>query len=203
MARYICQLRRGTTDEWNQYESSKFIQTNVYKEDTEYYLDSKGTIPDQQPTSQLEVENGNYFIKNPDYLAPLEGELVLEYTASGIPRLKIGNGVDDYSKLPYMSVDSFVAPKPTYLSLYKDNWEETFGGDHFQDVTDQLSGKVTENSMINLQPTLNQLRYLRKEKVVLSTTNSNGKIKVYAIGEKPKHDYEDIQITITEVVIDE
>ena len=56
---------------------------------------------------------------------PLAGELVLEYD-NGIPRLKIGDGINEFSALPYMSVDSFILPKPTTITLYggADYWKE-------------------------------------------------------------------------------
>ena len=56
-----------------------------------------------------------YKIK-PNYLIPQPGELVLEYD-NGIPRLKIGDGVREFSELPYMSVDSFILPKPLYVNI--------------------------------------------------------------------------------------
>ena len=64
------------------------------------------------------------------YLRPQAGELVVEYD-NGIPRLKIGNGIDDFSALPYMSVDSFILPTPTTIDLLggSDHWEEEHDDD--------------------------------------------------------------------------
>ena len=75
MAKYIVQLRRGTKEQWKEYEKNK-------------------------PTESM----------------PLAGELVVEYD-NGIPRLKIGDGTTAYSKLPYMSVDSFLLPTHAMVTL--------------------------------------------------------------------------------------
>lgn len=55
------------------------------------------------------------------HIKPLEGELVLEYD-NGIPRLKIGDGIREFSALPYMSVDSFILPTKATITITPDNW---------------------------------------------------------------------------------
>ena len=133
------------------------------------------------------------------HIKPLEGELVLEYD-NGIPRLKIGNGVDEFSALPYMSVDSFIMPKPVAITLYGgDAWEEVSEDRYTQDITTQLNGKITKNSKIDLQPTPEQLCSFHEKDVAFTTVNSDGVVKVHAIGIKPEQDYENIQVTIMEV----
>ena len=62
--------------------------------------------------------------QQPGHIKPLEGELVLEYD-NGVPRLKIGNGQDEFSVLPYMSVDSFILPTSASITIYPDKWEQT------------------------------------------------------------------------------
>ena len=57
----------------------------------------------------------------PDHIKPLVGELVLEYD-NGIPRLKIGDGDHEFSALPYMSVDSFILPKQSTITIYANKW---------------------------------------------------------------------------------
>lgn len=213
MAKFICQLRRGTLEQWLEYEASKYIQTNKYYTNTTYYLlngNNEIVEANPQPT-KTEAENGQYYIKNPQYLAPLEGELVLEYddTYDGagniikrVPRLKIGTGIDDYSALPYMSIDSFIAPTPASITLYGGNaWRavEGFERRYVQDITGQLAGLVTPNSKIDLQPTPEQLYSFQEKDVTFTTVNEGGAVRVCAIGERPLNDYE-IQITITEVI---
>ena len=162
--RYIVQLRRGTKEQWQDYEKNK-------------------------PAESM----------------PLAGELVVEYD-NGIPRLKIGDGVTAYSQLPYMSVDSFVVPKPATITLLGgDAWEpvEGFEGRYIQNITDQLAGKITANSKIDLQPTPEQLLAFQEKDVTFTTVNENGTVRVCAIGVRPEQNYENIQITITEVAINE
>ena len=135
-----------------------------------------------------------------NHILPLEGELVLEYD-NGVPRLKIGDGVREFSALPYMSIDSFIAPTPAKIALYGDKWELVEGYDcrYTQDITDQLVGKITKNSKIDLQPTPEQLYIFQEKNVAFTTVNDDGNIRVCAIGVKPQNDYEYIQVTITEV----
>ena len=138
-------------------------------------------------------------------IVPLMGELVLEYD-NNIPRLKIGNGIDVYGNLPYMSIDSFIAPTPAKITLYGgDAWQAVEGYDrrYTQDITEQLVGKVTPNSKIDMQPTPEQLYSFQLKDVTFTTVNEGGNVRVCAIGERPMNDYEDIQVTITEVAINE
>lgn len=140
-----------------------------------------------------------------NHILPLEGELVLEYD-NGIPRLKIGDGVSEFSQLPYMSIDSFIAPTPTTITLYGgDAWQsvEGFERRYTQDITAQLAGKVTVNSKVDMQPTPEQLYNFQTKDVTFTTVNEDGNIRVCAIGEKPANDYEGIQVTITEVAFNE
>lgn len=162
MAKFIVQLRRGTKEQWEEYEKN-----------------------------------------NPKESKPLEGEIVVEYDGN-IPRLKIGDGIRPYSQLPYMSVDSFIAPTPTTITLYGgDAWQsvEGFERRYTQDITSQLTGKITEYSKVDLQPTPEQLYSFQIKDVTFTTVNEDGNVRVCAIGEKPLNDYEDIQVTITEVAI--
>lgn len=137
-----------------------------------------------------------------DHIKPLEGELVLEYD-NGIPRLKIGDGAREFSELPYMSIDSFIAPTPATITLYGgEAWQPVDGFErrYTQDITDQLIGKVTENSKVDMQPTPEQLYMFQTKDVTFTTVNEDGQVRVCAIGQRPMNDYEGIQVTITEVI---
>ena len=57
---------------------------------------------------------------------------------------------------------------------------------------------VTENSQVDLTPSLAQQVVFTEKKLVFLTENYGGVVTVYAIGQKPENDYE-IQVTITEV----
>ena len=199
MARYICQLRRGTKDEWKTYEDSKYVQAQTYSSSLTYYSDKNGTVANPQPTTQSNITNGVYYIQNPQYIAPLEGELVLEYDENKVPRLKIGNGVDDYSALPYLSTDSFVLPTYAYVELPSDKWVLVSENRWGQEATVH-NAVITECSKVDLQPDVEQLSIFYKKDIAFVTENEGGKVTVFCIGQKPIDNYT-IQATVTEVAI--
>ena len=57
---------------------------------------------------------------------------------------------------------------------------------------------VTENSQVDLTPSIEQLVIFYEKDLGFVTENEDGVVTVYAIGQKPEHDYT-IQVTITEV----
>lgn len=133
-----------------------------------------------------------------DHVKPLEGELVLEYDY-GIPRLKIGDGVSEFSQLPYMSVDSFILPTPTSVTLYADKWVQDTDKRWYQVVTVN-NATITPASKVDLQPNSEQLCIFHEKDLAFVVENEDGVVSVYCIGQKPANDYT-IQATITEVVI--
>ena len=57
---------------------------------------------------------------------------------------------------------------------------------------------VTENSQVDLTPSVEQLVIFHDKDLGFVTENDDGIVTVYAIGQKPLDDYS-IQVTITEV----
>ena len=57
---------------------------------------------------------------------------------------------------------------------------------------------VTENSQVDLTPSVEQLAVFYEKDVAFVTENEDGVVTVFAIGQKPQNDYT-IQVTITEV----
>lgn len=57
---------------------------------------------------------------------------------------------------------------------------------------------VTENSQVDLTPSVEQLEIFYEKDLTFVTKNDGGVVTVYAIGQKPQNDYI-IQVTITEV----
>lgn len=162
---------------------------------------------DADPDTGLPRNDWETYDAKPDEerVDPLAGELVVEYD-NGIPRLKIGDGKTKFSELPYMSVDSFILPTPTTINLFGGvYWKEVpdFKNRYTQDITNQLVGKITANSKVDLQPTPEQLYAFQAHDLTLTTVNENGQVRVCAIGPKPTATYRNIQVTITEVVGDE
>jgi len=133
----------------------------------------------------------------PDHMIPLAGELVLEYD-NGVPRLKIGDGIHEFSQLEYMSVDSFILPKPISVTIYADKWTQASDNRWYQVVT-VSNANITPNSKVDLQPSSEQLVIFHEKDLAFVTENENGEVSVFCIGQVPKNDYT-IQATITEVI---
>lgn len=57
---------------------------------------------------------------------------------------------------------------------------------------------VTENSQVDLTPSIEQLVIFYEKDIGFVTENEDGVVTVYAIGQKPENDYV-MQVTITEV----
>lgn len=134
----------------------------------------------------------------PDHIKPLEGELVLEFD-NGVPRLKIGDGIREFSELPYMSIDSFVLPTTTSITLYADKWQQASDKRYCQVVTVN-NATITPNSKIDLQPSSEQLTIFHEKDLTFVTENEDGIISVYCVGKVPANNYT-IQATVTEVSI--
>lgn len=84
--------------------------------------------------------------------------------------------------------------KISTVTLLASEWQgET--SPYYQNVT--ISG-TTENSKINLNPTIEQLNIFYNKDITFVVGNNNGVITVYCIGQKPMNDYT-IQASITEV----
>lgn len=133
------------------------------------------------------------------HVKPLEGELVLEYD-NGIPRLKIGDGEREFSQLPYMSIDSFVMPKPISVTIYANKWVQASDDRWYQEVT-VTNGTITPRSKVDLQPSSEQLVIFHEKDLAFVTENDEGVVSVYCVGQVPTNDYT-IQATVMEVSID-
>lgn len=136
---------------------------------------------------------------NPNHVKPLEGELVLEYD-NGVPRLKIGNGIDEFSALPYMSVDSFILPKPISVTIKADAWQQA-SDDRWYQVVEVNNATITPTSKVDLQPSSEQLCVFHDKDLAFVTENENGVVSVYCVGQVPENDYT-IQALVTEVILD-
>lgn len=188
MAKYIFQLRRGIK-----------------------YVDETGATllnPDGTPVR----DDWTTYTAQANHLDPLDGEMVLEYevvngTGKKTPRLKIGDGVSTFANLEYMSVDSFILPKPVSVTLYADKWEQMLGADgeavedtYYQVVTVD-NAVITPNSRVDLQANPDQLLDFYDMGIALTTENDGGVVRVYVVGDKPNKSY-NIQATVTEVLVD-
>lgn len=135
----------------------------------------------------------------PGHTKPLEGELVLEYD-HGIPRLKIGDGVSEFSQLPYMSVDSFILPKTASVYIDHNQWRQASDDRYYQVVTVQ-NAIVTSNSKIDLNPSSDQLDIFHEKDLAFVAENEDGVVRVFCVGQVPSNSYT-IAATVTEVICD-
>lgn len=133
-----------------------------------------------------------------NHMKPLEGELVLEYD-NGIPRLKIGDGVQEFSELPYMSIDSFVLPTPISVTIYANKWRQASDNRWYQVVTVD-NAIITSRSKVDLQPSSEQLAIFYEKDLTFVTENEDGVVSVYCVGQVPENDYT-IQATIMEIAV--
>lgn len=139
-----------------------------------------------------------YTAEQPEEAIPLPGELVLEYD-NGTPRLKIGDGVHTFSELAYMSVDSFILPKPASVTIVPDKWAQATDNRFYQIVTVN-NATITPNSKVDLQPSSEQLAIFHEKDLAFVTENDNGVISVFCVGQVPTNEYT-MQCTVTEVNI--
>jgi hypothetical protein len=82
------------------------------------------------------------------------------------------------------------------VTLYANKWVGS-ASPYSQVVT--ISG-TTENSQVDLTPSVQQLAVFYNKDLAFVTENEDGVVTVYAIGQKPENDYT-IQVTITEVAV--
>lgn len=159
------------------------------------------------PETGLPRDDWAEYEKKEGHRKPVPGELVLEYD-NGIPRLKIGDGIHEFSELPYMSVDSFILPTPASITLLPDEWhpvlddnEEPIPKRYYQPVTVN-NAVVTSNSKIDLQPSPEQLAIFHEKDLTFTAINAGGNVRVCVVGQKPTQEYV-MQVTVTEVVVNE
>lgn len=153
---------------------------------------------DSDPTTGEPRDDWATYESKEDHIKPLEGELVLEYD-NGVPRLKIGDGIREFSALPYMSVDSFILPKPISVTIYADKWIQATDDRWYQVVTVD-NAVITSNSKVDLQPSAEQIDVFHEKDLAFVTENEDGVVSVFCVGQVPTNDYT-IQATVTEVVI--
>lgn len=133
----------------------------------------------------------------PDHVKPLYGELVIEYD-NGTPRLKIGDGVHEFSDLPYISVDSFLLPKTASVYLDATKWVKNTDDRYCQVVTVQ-NAVITANSKVDLTPSAEQLDVFHEKDLAFVAENEDGVVSVFCVGQVPANSYK-LDATVTEVI---
>jgi hypothetical protein len=84
--------------------------------------------------------------------------------------------------------------KLTTITLYADKWKGATSP--YSQVVD-VEG-VSVKSMVNLQPSVEQLEIFHDKDLAFVTENEEGVVTVFAVGDKPANDYS-IQASILEV----
>lgn len=164
----------------------------------------RGWKYDADPTTGLPRDDWQAYEAKPDHKKPQAGELVVEYD-NGVPRLKIGDGVCEFSELPYMSVDSFILPTPASITLDPDAWQPVLDDQsnpitnrYYQPVTVN-NAVITANSKVDLQPSPEQLAIFHEKDITFTAINRGSNVRVCVVGQKPTQEYT-MQVTVTEVV---
>ena len=104
-----------------------------------------------------------------------------------------GGGITVQMAGPYGSSGTSV--KLTEVTLFASAWKG--GTSPYSQVV--AIDDVSVNSMVNLQPSVEQLEIFHDKDIAFTTENDGGIVTVYAIGDKPTNDYT-IQATIMEVI---
>ena len=82
-----------------------------------------------------------------------------------------------------------------YVKISADKW---VGEDSPYSQVVHING-ITENSQVDLTPSVEQLVIFHDKDLAFVTVNEDAVVTVYAIGQKPENDYT-VQVTITEVI---
>jgi hypothetical protein len=117
---------------------------------------------------------------------------IMERLDNGVSPEQIAKAVADYLK--ENPIDTGSTATIGFVELYADKWE---GSENLYSQIVNIDG-VTENSQVDLTPDVEQLVVFYEKDLTFVTENEGGVVTVYAIGQKPAHDYT-IQVTITEV----
>lgn len=152
-----------------EYESYKVVNSNVPA------ADGTCTVTSKSPTMTLYTDTPGVTIE-------------AEYNAD------TKTWVENYLRNNTLGGGS--TPWLTTISLPASAWVTTSTSLHSQVVT--IAG-ITSNSRVDLFPTVEQLAIFHEKDVAFQTANDNGKVTVYAIGDKPANDYT-MQAQITEVL---
>lgn len=94
-------------------------------------------------------------------------------------------------------IDSLVTTPPARLSTVTLSASKWAGSNSLYSQVVTIPG-ITENSKVDLLPSVEQLAIFFNKNVAFITENEDGVVTVYAIGDKPTNDYT-MQVQITEV----
>ena len=132
-----------------------------------------------------------------EFILPRSASEVAKAIEKALTSVQTINGiVPDENGNVVIHVIGGSAPSVGYAELLSDKWVGNTSP-YFQVV--QIEG-VTENSQVDLTPSVDQLAIFHDKDLAFVAENDGGVITVYAIGQKPENDYV-MQVTITEVTV--
>ena len=114
----------------------------------------------------------------------------------------VSNDANAWMNLEYVMdakkyIDSLVTAPPARLSTVTLSASKWAGSNSLYSQAVTIPG-ITENSKVDLLPSVEQLAIFFNKNVAFITENEDGVVTVYAIGDKPTNDYT-MQVQITEV----
>jgi hypothetical protein len=174
-------------DSWNDYTRLAVFETDYALIELELDDSNDCLIPWEVLSKPGQLRIGVYGMSGDKIRPTLWSKSLTVY--SGTIR---GNNPGEY--IPDSPVGFVSSAKIGYVTLLADSW---IGDDVlFSQVVD-IEG-VTQNSQVDLTPSVEQLVIFYEKDLTFTTENENGVVTVYVIGQKPTNDYT-IQVTITEV----
>lgn len=137
---------------------------------------------------------------------PLSDEEIAKYNAlkMNYPTTTITNDENAYMSVEYVvDTKSYIDAKfeqssssyISYIDLPSSKWQ---GKDNLYSQVVSIPD-VTENSRVDINPSVEQLAIFYQKDITFVTENDDGVVTVYCIGQKPTNDYT-MQVTITEVI---
>lgn len=142
-----------------------------------------------------------------DYIKKIktaDGDKQIDYTAlANLPKQYTDTGQNEDGWMTQKAITDLltavtnaIVAKVADVSLPAANWE---GSDNLYSQVVSISG-VTENSQVNLTPSVEQMAIFYEKDITFVTENDGGVVTVYVIGQKPENDYT-IQANIVEVSV--
>lgn len=178
----------------------------IYKQNTIVLVLNKTDFPDVESVETWLTDNDvkiQYILQE-----PIETELTAAEIAAFAalhtykPNTSIYNDAGAYMAAEYVAdtkryIDNATSPAAVIaeVTLLASAWE---GSDSLYSQVVEIDG-ITENSQVNLTPSVEQLSIFYEKDLTFVTENDGGVVTVYAIGQKPQNDYT-IQADIVEVI---
>lgn len=147
------------------------------------------------------MNNGEAIVQEyPDVLAQFEARIAaLEKGGGGgsVSDEQLTAAIKKYlDENPVTADPSATRPKIAQVTLLASGW--VGDASPYSQVV-EVEG-ATENSQVDLTPSIEQLSVFYQKDIAFVTENDGGVVTVYALGDKPANDYE-IQVTIAEVAV--